>query len=356
MFIKREGENYELKIEEIIWISKQYKNDQDFQHLQQMWDKQKEMKREIKLASNHLGYPLNILLKIVNPKQAIVVIHASRRKQEQMAAFMLDHIADLDPETHGVLAYFYDERKNDKRHTTISEYEYQKLYRQQSKIITQLRIDLVRSNILDPIKKDLEKLTKKKEVVHHFPTKAHCSIKRNGKEIVLTPGEIKSVADEVSKNQAFYDDYDKMAQKKVLAERNRKEVEWYLFRDGDAKTLPYPQNLLFTKLIIAQTDAEAFIDGNEDDKKEIINGVLWAVSILPEENRLAIEYCYRDGMKPKEGGALLGCDGKYFTRLREQGERKLYYLNHPLFRSLYTKGYTSTRVEYEKEMSKLERK
>ena len=105
-------------------------------------------------------------------------------------------------------------------------------------------------------------------------------------------------------------------------EWHRKDREWDEFQDREAKLLPYPINLLLSQLLDWR-EGTAFLNGTQDYKDDITKGLLWAISTLPEQNRLAVEYWYRDKVKLREGGALLGCRADQFRNHRDYGIRQL---------------------------------
>lgn len=107
------------------------------------------------------------------------------------------------------------------------------------------------------------------------------------------------------------------------AERCRKDREWVRFQRGVAKELDYPINVLLSALY-DRRDGQKFIEGSAEYKDDIIKGLLWAIDKLPDDNRCAIEYWYRDQMKYKEGAAVLGCTTRQFGQFRDKGIRLLY--------------------------------
>ncbi len=140
-------------------------------------------------------------------------------------------------------------------------------------------------------------------------------ITRDGVAYELTEEELVTASEELAgirkaKEEAEYE------------ERCRRSREWVAFRKGDAKVLPYPQNLLFCALFDWR-EADVYFEGSEEYQKDIIKGLLWAIDSLPDENRRAIEYWYRDRMKLREGGELLNCTPSRFGQIRDNGIRLL---------------------------------
>jgi hypothetical protein len=135
---------------------------------------------------------------------------------------------------------------------------------------------------------------------------------------------------------------------------SKERSEWRRFKQEEAPLLPYPQNLLFARLLPADffyRDADNFFNAMSDEERaEVLAGVEWALSTLPTKMRLAIEYHYRDNLRPKDGGKLLGCTGKEFTSLRKRGEQRIQYIAKPVYHSLYKSGLTKTKEEWGGEM------
>ena len=138
---------------------------------------------------------------------------------------------------------------------------------------------------------------------------------RDGIPFELTEEEMITAAEELYKMR-------KAKEEAEYEERCRRSREWVAFRKGDAKVLPYPQNLLFCALFDWR-EGDIFFEGSEEHRKDIIKGLLWAIDTLPDENRRAIEYWYRDKMKLREGGELLNCTASRFSQIRDNGIRQL---------------------------------
>jgi len=138
---------------------------------------------------------------------------------------------------------------------------------------------------------------------------------RNGMAYELTEEEMLAASEELTaiRNK-------KQAEKEE--EWHRKDREWDEFQKNEAKLLPYPINILLSQLLDWR-EGTAFLNGTNDYKNDIIKGLLWAISTLPEQNRLAVEYWYRDKVKLREGGDLLGCRADQFRNHRDYGVRQL---------------------------------
>lgn len=350
MIIERNGVTYELNTDEMIYISKKYNADQDFQKLESLRMDIKERKDYIRAKSKILKYPLNVLVLVVNENDAIAIIRSKANDQAIMRENFLWCIEALDPDLREVIECLYRDK------ISSSESEYQKLYRLRTKAIRELIFQVHNKKVLEPIKK---KRSGRAEIIKanmnkvRFSVQCDCAIRRNGVSIPLTPKEIEAVANEVKSDLLFYTHYDEERQKEINIKYQEK-IRRGMDIQTDAVNYPYPVNLLLQKLLGWYEDIVDFIEKSNEEKEDIMNGVLWAISILPKDQKLAIEYHYRDKMKPKNGGALLGCDGRYFSELRKQGERKMYHLNHPVFHSLYTNGYIATRENYNEEMERLQ--
>lgn len=140
-------------------------------------------------------------------------------------------------------------------------------------------------------------------------------IVRDGITYELTDEELISAAAEVAARK-------EKEQQEAEEDRNRKNREWNAFRNCEAKTLPYPENVLLSELYF-WPEGEKFVTGTEAYKDDILRGLLWAIGTLPEENRLAIEYRFRDHMKYREAGALLNCTASKFSTIRNKSIRLL---------------------------------
>ena len=140
-------------------------------------------------------------------------------------------------------------------------------------------------------------------------------ITRDGMVYELTDEELVAAAEELEAIK-------KKELEAAEEERHRRCREWGCFQKGEAKALPYPQNLLLSELYY-WPEGEKFLMESEAYREDILRGLLWAIGTLPEENRLAIEYWYRDHMKYKEGGALLNCKAPRFGQIRNNGIKLL---------------------------------
>lgn len=130
--------------------------------------------------------------------------------------------------------------------------------------------------------------------------------------------------------------------------------KWWQFKEEIAPSLPYPQNLLLVRLFPADffyREADNFLNVMSDEERaDVIAGIEWALQTLPTKMRLAIEYYYRDHLRPKDGGKLLNCTGREFTSFRKRGEQRIQYIAHPVFRTIYESGLTKAREEWGRKM------
>ena len=153
-------------------------------------------------------------------------------------------------------------------------------------------------------------------------------ITRDGKVYELTDEELTSAAEELAAIR-------KKEQQAAEEEQHHKNREWNAFRDCEAKTLPYPQNVLLSELYFLP-EGELFLTGTDEYKEDILKGLLWAIGTLPEENRLAIEYRFRDHMKYREAGVLLNCTASKFSTIRS---KSIKLLREPHRYKAYMYGY-----------------
>ena len=132
-------------------------------------------------------------------------------------------------------------------------------------------------------------------------------IRRNRKIIRLTAEEI---VDAYIWYTRYKTEWDKQYKEESKIEEemcNQKQVLFDAYRHNEAFNLPYPQNLLLSTLYTSyRREVRVYEEMSDEERKDIIAGLVWEITTLPQGLAGIIQLCYKKRMTPSEAANAIG--------------------------------------------------